>query len=318
MIATVTRPHSDEQFPIVASRFDADTHTTFQGNQETCTHVAGATWVSMQCPDGNKYSPRFVWFFRLPGTISADGFVSNLNRVGICLDSLCPYIVDPDWPFAVHDLDVPPSLEALLDAKARSIRGFETAMISDMWDWMRVICTRGPLLLNKVIAPGVEHEINGSGYDFTRGMEILDNGIVNATEFYPWSAFGPVITQAHYATKSPWPFTVLEGYKPPTPASFADGVLTCPFIAMVDPDWQKPRKWLRNVTAHFASDIGPDNVRINDGDISGMDALWKPRNPLVTTDDRLELPLLCVGDTLYRNVSVTGVTIQIVSATEDD
>lgn len=328
----VTRPHSDERFPRRITKRTASTHNTWQGREMSCVPCGCVTAIELMDPSGSNLSPMFVYYFMLPGDRQVERCIATINRVGTCLEALHPYMVDSidDYVpgvtelFAVRDLGKPPSLAALVDARDRGIKGFAVAQVTDQWAFMRSLCQGSSLILNKLIGGGAEHVICSPGYDGDDGMEVLDNGISNESEFYPWEALGRVVSQAWRFTESPFPFVVHPDYSPPTPAHFENGVLTCPFIQALPPYdptdpmwWMKPRLYYKNVVVHFDGELNETNTKVNDGDISGMDALWKPRGEGVW-DDRLELPIVDVGGTVLRNVSVTGVPIRLISFEKDE
>lgn len=311
---TFTRPHSDEVFPTEVNFRNPWTREEFQGGVNTClTFGVTSPLEAMAHAVGEnvQLSPRFLWYYRNRQSLSVESMVATLNSVSTCADHLCPYVVDPTYPYAVHDLDIAPDLAALLDAAKRNIK-IEIQRISDKYDCMRALAN-GQTLITVRVGGNLEHCECAIGYHQDKGLLIHGSG---STIFWePWSSLGLIITQVYAITKSPWAPRVHPDYRAPTPASFAEGVLTCPFIAQVDPDWMKPLRWFKNVKAHFSGEIAPGSLVYPDPNVTGYNALWKPRGPGIT-DDRLELPQVEVGGTLYKGVSVNGVAITIIAGEE--
>ena len=320
------RPYSDEIFPAEAGYEGERTQDIIQGSESSCTTmgVTNSTeslvhaWEEQQgipLADSLQLSPAFLWrLLKLQSSISAESAVSTLNRTGTCLEKLYPYTVEPDYPFRVTAFDKDPSNEAWLDAGSRSV-GLRIATVSGKFDMARAIATGSRLITTRVGGP-MEHIEAGIKYHQDAGIRIHGSG---GTRFWePWSSFEPggcmskvfAITHCNLA-----PFIVHPDYVPPTPASFADGVLTIPHLTLMSnlENWQDPIQYFKNVKVHFGSDIGPENVKWDDADMMHMDCRWKPASPVYGSPHTLSLFAVEVGGTVYKQVTVTGVVPTIVS-----
>jgi hypothetical protein len=245
-----------------------------------------------------QLSPRFLWVYSDKSRLSVESVIQTANRVGICRDELCPYIVADAYPYKVADLDEMPGLEALLDAQATGIK-VQSERIAGKDDVMRAICLGHSLVTVRVIGGSVEHCEACIGYDKDRGMKIHGSG--NNIYWEPWESLPLTITQIHKIT-GPWAPVPDPGYVEGDLPTFTDGVLTIPIVDVVMP-FPEPWQHFQNVRIAFDS-FG--EVMVGDRNITGVKPLW------ITYRKRLTLPTLVYGGKRYSNVSLTNPNVEVL------
>jgi len=322
------RPYSDELFPAQVSLRTQNTKATFQGGAITCTRVSLVNAAECLAENSGlpqytdaEFSARLLWYASDRSTLSVQSAVSTMRRCGgLAPEALCPYTVEPDYPYNPIGLLDPPSAEAWAAARASGI-DFDIERINDKFAIARALATGSPLIAVKQ-GGNMEHAFCISGYHQDAGMEILDSGSSNLAYWMPWTDLGLVITQVYRLVDSTIPMVTHPEYRAPTPASFKDGVLTIPYLTLLpvpDPaNWNVEPTHYRNVKVHFGSDIGPNNVTLNDRDVTHMDCRWKPASEAYGTPHTLSLFGVEVGGTVWRKVTVRGVLPSIVSYEKDE
>jgi len=317
------RPFSDEVFPTRFSLRTRNTRSPWQGNVITCTRVSLANFAECLAENSGlpqwvdaEFSARLLWYASDRSKLSVMSALETMKRCGgFAPESLCPYVVEPNFPWNPIGLLDAPSAAAWQAAKDSGI-DFDLERINDKWDIARALALGSPLVAVKQ-GGSIEHAFCISGYDEDFGMEVTDSGISNDPYFMPWTELGLVITQVYKAVNSTIPMVAHKDYRPPSPASFADGVLTIPYLTLLPvPDtanWQAEPSFYRNVKVHFGSDIGPDNLVLGDPDCTHMDCRWKPASEVYGTPHTLSLFAVEVGGTVHQRVTVKGVIPTIVS-----
>lgn len=321
------RPHSDEVFPAQVSLRTRNTRTTFQGGAITCTRVSLVNAAECLAENSGlpqytdaEFSARLLWYASDRSKLSVESAVATMKLCGgLAPESLCPYLVEPDYPYNPIGLLDAPSAQAWDAAKASGI-DFDIERISDKWAIARALSLGSPLIAVKQ-GGNLEHAFVISGCDEVEGMEITDSGASNLAYYMPWSDLGLVVTQVYRLVNSSIPMAVHPEYKAPTPASFADGVLTIPYLTLLpvpDPaNWQAEPQYFKNVVVHFGGDLTPETVTLDDADITHMDCRWKPASAVYGTPHTLSLFAVDVGGTVIRRVTVKGVIPEIVSYEKD-
>lgn len=275
----------------------------FQGALNSCTRFAitgPLEFMSDRAGEPVDFSVRFLWWFTDKAALSVDSAVATLNRVGVCIDALCPYRADTSPPYEVFDLDKPPSLAALLDAQARGIQ-IETERIAGRLEVMRALAQGWPVITVRTLPGGAEHAEYIRNYDEDLGVQIHGSGW--AIYWEPWESLeqGGSLTQLHRLTKAPWKPVPHRDYMEAEQPAFDQGVLTVPEIrAYVG--WPVPSLEYQNVRVLF-EDYG--EVKANDPNV-GREAVW------FSTTETLHLPVLMLGGVRYERVSVTKPKLKII------
>ena len=319
------RPHSDEQFPSQVSLRTRNTRTTFQGGAITCTRVSLVNAAECLAENSGlpeyadaEFSARLLWYASDRSKLSVQSAVDTMKRCGgLAPESLCPYIVEPAYPYNPIGLLDGPSIAAWDAAKASGI-DFDLERIAGKYDIARALALGSPLITVKQ-GGNMEHAFCISGYDENDGMEVTDSGFSNDPYFMPWSDLGPVITQVYKLVNSSIPMVAHPDYKPPTPARFADGVLTIPFLTLSPPSerWMDAPNYFKNVKVHFGADLTPENTTLDNPEVTHMDCRWKPASEAYGTPHLLSLFAVNVDGLIFRKVTVKGVVPTIVSYEKD-
>jgi hypothetical protein len=246
-----------------------------------------------------QLSPRFLWWCVDKAKLSVETIVSTINRVGICLDALCPYVASLDAPYAVKDIDVMPSSDAWMDAQRTAIK-MTVKRVHSKEDVMRALSTGYTLITIRVNPGGSEHCEAIIGYDKVKGMKIHGSG--GGIYWEPWESIPLVMTQLWQITYCPWAAVQHPDYIEGDLPTFENGVLTVPLLDVVMP---YPQDWMRfqNVKVEFA-DFGA--VKVNDQDITGTIARW------ASTRNALFLPVVIYNGQRYLNISLTNPSLKIL------
>lgn len=323
------RPHSDEVFPAHLSMRTANTRTTFQGGAITCTRVSLVNAAECLAENSGlpqwadaEFSARLLWYASDRSHLTVQSAVETMKRCGgLAPESMCPYVCEPNYPYTPIGLLDAPSAAAWDAAKASGIDfDIDETRLSDKYEIARALSLGSPLIAVKQ-GGDLEHAFCISGYDEDAGMEITDSGASNLAYYMPWSDLGLVITQVYKLVNSSIPMVTHPDYRAPTPASFADGVLTIPFLTLLpvpSPDsWQEPWQYFKNVKVHFGGDLTPETVTLDSEEVTHMDCRWKPASTTYGTPHTLSLFAVDVGGTVFRRVTVKGVVPEIVSYEKD-
>lgn len=317
------REFSDEVFPDDAGYEGDRTQDIFQGGENSCTCMGGTNSIESYVhayeeqqgtplADSLQLSPAFPWRIlkRLP-KISVESMISVLNTAGACQEKFYPYKVEPLYPYYVTTLNQDPSSEAWTDANSRIINA-RTQRIAGKWEMVRALAL-GYRLITCRVGGNLEHIEAGIRYNKDQGIRIHGSG--GARFWEPWSSFemGGNMSQVYSIECDLAPRIVHPDYRAPTPASFKDGVLTIPYLTLMPEYWQDPIQYFKNVKVHFGSDIGFDNVRWDNPDVTHMDCRWKPANSTYGTPHVLSLFAVELGGTVFKQVTVRGVVPSIVS-----
>ena len=319
------RPHSDEQFPSQVSLRTRNTKTTFQGGAITCTRVSLvnaaeclAEHSGLPQYEDAEFSARLLWYASDRSKLSVESAVATMKLCGgLAPESLCPYLVEPDYPYNPIGLLDAPSAQAWDAARASGI-DFDIERINGIYDIARALALGSPLIAVKQ-GGDIEHAFCISGYDDDGGLEILDSGHSNFAYFMPWADLGPVITQVYKLVNSSIPLVAHPEYKAATPARFADGVLTIPFLTLSPPSerWMDAPNYFKNVKVHFGADLTPENTTLDNPEVTHMDCRWKPASEAYGTPHLLSLFAVNVDGLIFRKVTVKGVVPTIVSYEKD-
>ncbi len=120
------RPHSDEVFPAQVSLRTRNTRTTGQGGVITCTRVSLVNAAECLAENSGlpeyadaEFSARLLWYASDRSKLSVQSAVDTMKRCGgLAPESLCPYIVEPAYPYNPIGLLDGPSIAAWDAAKA--------------------------------------------------------------------------------------------------------------------------------------------------------------------------------------------------------
>ena len=321
------RPHSDEVFPDRLSLRTKNTRTTFQGGVITCTRVSLvnaaeclAEHSGLPQYEDAEFSARLLWYASDRSKLSVESAVATMKLCGgLAPESLCPYLVEPDYPYNPIGLLDAPSAQAWDAARASGI-DFDIERINGIYDIARALALGSPLIAVKQ-GGNMEHAFCISGYDDDGGLEILDSGHSNFAYFMPWADLGPVITQVYKLVNSSIPLVAHPEYKAATLPTFADGVLTIPHLSILPvpgiANWRDPWEYFENVVVHFGSDLNAGNTAVDNPEVNHVDCRWKPASDTYGTPHVLSLFAVDVGGTVYKNVTVKGVVPTIVSYEKD-
>lgn len=110
-----------EIFPAEVSFRNPWTRLEIQGSVLSCTRfglTSALEAIAHHAGVNVQLSPRYLWYYRNPQSLSVQEVVGTVNRVGVCREELCPYEASLQPPYAVKDIDVPPSGAAFADAQA--------------------------------------------------------------------------------------------------------------------------------------------------------------------------------------------------------
>ena len=324
------RPFSDELFPAEAGYEGPRTQDVFQGGENSCTTMGVLNAVEslvhadeegrgVPVADCLQLSYAFLWrLLKKQSRINVETAVTALGQFGTCLERLYPYATEPNYPYRVTTLDQDPSALAWADAANRKIK-LDIETVSGKFEMARAIAT-GSRLITTRVGGNLEHIEAGIKYHQDRGIRIHGSGGRRFWE--PWESFEPGgVMSKVWAIRfcSIAPLHQHREYRAPTPASFADGVLTIPYLTLMPKpeNWQEPPQYFKNVRVHFGSDIGPDNVSWDDATVSHFDCRWKPASEAYGTPHLLSLFAVNVDGLIFRKVTVKGVIPTIVSYEKD-
>ena len=296
-----------EQFPAEVDYQTEWTRLENQGNVISCT-TFGVT-SALECilaRAGNpmQLSPKFLWYYMQPiNTLSVQTVADTLERVGTCLDSLHPYLVEPDYPFNVIGLLDPPSLEALEDAKTRLPKGIKPVLIASGKEGvMRALCQGSALTIIKILGGSLEHCTAIIGYN-AFGVKIHDSG--NNIYYQPWSDLDPGgnITQLYRwegLPLVPHP-DYIEGDIP----TLIGGVLSLP-KAMIYVGFPEPSIYFKNIHLRITS---TGQMTSGNDDVQDI-VFWHSRKLT------LYIPKLIVDSTILKNVKMVKPIGSVISVEE--
>jgi hypothetical protein len=291
-----------EQFPVEVDFQTEHTRMEFQGNALTCT-CFGVTsaWEAMLHRIGRleQLSPRFLWWLVRGKNPGVEVNAAAVEANGICLEELCPYIVDPNYPYAVIDLYATPSGEALADAKTRLPKGIKPKLITTGKEGvMRALAKGSAITIIKMLGGGLEHCAAIIGYN-SFGVKVHDSG--NNIYYQPWSdLLNGVITQLwcwEGLPLVPHP-DYIEGDIP----SLIDGVLSLP-KAMVYVGFPNPSIHFKNVVLQM---VTPGWLTQDNDDVQDI-VFWH------SAKMTLYIPKLLKDSVLMRNVKIVGPTATLIS-----
>jgi hypothetical protein len=276
-----------------------------QGFLLSCTRFALTSALeSLAAAAGEsiQLSVRFLWYYTDKTKLSIESAVETINTIGTCLDSLCPYVVNPEAPYNIIDIDTPPSLAALLDAQSRKF-DVQIEAIAGKTEIMRALAQGSRLMINSIPGQFAEHAEAAIGYDIDKGVHIQGSGNTNYWE--PWVSFSNgIVTKVWAITKSPWPLIPHPDYIPESAPEFDGTTLKIP-KGRVYKGWPTPSEHFINIKLRFSS-FG--TVKVNDPRVYGREVIY------FESAARLSLPVVFVNGVRYERVSLTGSVVEHVSA----
>lgn len=290
-----------EFLPPVVDYQTTQTRPEFQGGLLSCTAFGLTSALEVLAERAGKpqqLSPRFLWYYSDKAHLSVERIVATVNRVGVCRDELCPYIVESEYPYKVKDSDTPPELDALLDAADTRIR-VSIKRLGGKEEVMRSLAHGHSLITVRVIGGSVEHCEACIGYS-DKGMKIHGSG--STIYWEPWESLGLVLTQVYELSCENFPAVphpdYIEGDLPTF--DMATGELSLPVAIVFPIDWQEPSQRFEDVRLTLAS-FG--TVQIDDPDCAGYWPSWNSRRAI------LSIPTLIVEGKRYPRVTLTNPTL---------
>lgn len=289
-----------EQFPAEVDYQTEHTRMENQGNALSCTAFGGTSaWEAILHRQGKfwQLAARFIWYNMRGSNPSVESMARSLEYYGVCLDELCPYRTDADFPFSPIGLYDPPSDAAWQDAKTRLPKGVKPVYIAGKEQVMRWLARGSALTAIKVGGP-TEHCVAIIGYN-AFGVKVHDSG--NNIYWQPWSDLesGGVITQLYRwdgLPLLPHPDYV-EGDTP----TLIDGVLSLP-KAMVYVGYPEPSLHFKNVKLRMVT-----NGQITSGNEDVQDIVFWHSGRAT-----LYVPKLIVDSTILHNVKMVGPTATVI------
>ena len=295
-----------EQFPAEVDFQTEHTAMEFQGNALTCTTFGGTSAIEPMLHRLGKYwqlSKRFLWYNMRGQTASVESMAQSLELQGTCLEEYCPYLVDPNYPYAVIDLYAPPNSDAWHDAKTRLPKGIKPVRITTGKEGvMRSLAQGSAVTFIKMLGGGLEHCAAIIGYN-AFGVKVHDSG--NNIYYQPWTdlASGGNITQLYRWTGLPLvPHPdYIEGDTP----TLINGVLSLPKV-MVYVGYPNPSLNFKNVQFQI---VERGTITSGNEDVQDI-VFWH------STRETLYLPKLIDGSTILHNVKMIKPTATLISAEE--
>lgn len=293
------------------------TRQEFQGAVQSCTRFGSTSALEAMAHHAGvnvNLSTRYTWYYKGPQSASVQEAINTLNRVGTCREELCPYEASLQPPYAVKDIDVPPSAAAFDDAQhwLDSSPDVLIKRVNGKVECMRAMSKGSALITTRVNPSGTEHVEAAIGFDQDKGLLIHGSGY----EIYwePWESIGKgIITQTWAITQCPWPLIPHPDYVEGTLPTFKQGVLWLPELTVFYGYGDKPDVFM-DATVHFtAANTGV--LTPNDPDV-GSSAMWS------TKREWLGLPALMYFNPTtelwerWENVSLSKPSVDIVSFTK--
>lgn len=295
-----------EQFPFRVDYQTENTRPEWQGAPNSCTRFGGTS--ALECAADRagfpiQLSVRYLWYFTDKAHLSVQNFVDCINLFGTCRDDLCPYVANMDPPYDVKDIDVPPSFEAMEDARSRKFN-IKIERLAGQEECMRALAQGYPLIICRT-QPGGEHVEAVIGYDRVQGLKVHGSGW--AIYWEPWSSVSDgTITQIWRLYDTPWPAVPHPDYIEGDLPSLQDGILTLPRVN-VWRGWDfEPRSLnFKNVVFQMLE----CNPVADSPDVRGF-VFWH------STKFTLYIPKMLIDGLVAFNVTITNPVAELISAEE--
>lgn len=297
----------EEYLPFSVDYETANSTPKFQGNTNACTRFGLlAALKTMAERGGYVFDPsvRFIWYFSNKSLLSVESAVGTLNNTGVCNESLYPWVVQDSYPYAVLDLDVPPSLECFNQAgdidynvKVERIAGKEEVKRALAQGYCLIIC--------RIQGPSVEHVEACIGYDEIKGMKIYGSGM---TIYYePWSSLSNgIITQVWKLYNTPWSVAPHPNYIEGTVCSIENDILIIPKVR-VYAGWPTPSLFFKNIILKL---ISKGTLIENSLDVISENVWHSPNNSLM-------LPKVIIDGEVKYNVKLVNPIANVLQHEED-
>lgn len=290
-----------ESFPDVVDFQTERTRLEFQGNLLSCTAFGMTSALEAMADRAGQpvqLSPRYLWFYSDKRTLSVDSMVYTVNRVGICKDEFCPYVVSDTYPYEVANADEMPGFQAIIDAQWHPIK-VSVERIAGKEQIMRALATGHALITVRTLGASVEHCEAAIGYDKAQGLKIHGSG----SKIY-WQSWDTLdsITQVYALTCEKYPPVPHPDYVEGDIPTFNDGILNIPLLDLLMA-YPEPTQHFQNVRLAFDS-FG--EVAIGDPGYGGVMPMWS------STRNKLTLPSLIYEGKRFANVSLTKPAVKIL------
>ena len=301
-----------EVFPARVDFETANTRKEYQAYVPSCTAFGLTSALEVLADRAGapiQLSSRYVYWWETKngtGALSVDASVAAVNKMGVCADALCPYIIDRNYPLGVKDIDTAPDFAAIADAQTRGIKNIKTREIYGREEAMRALCNGSPLITVRTLPGGGDHCECCIGYDDALGLKILGSG--NEIYWESWASLSKIIiTQLHMIVSAPWPLVPHPDYDMGAIPTWNGERLHIPLVDITQP---YPTKWMR----FGAVDVAFENL----GDVSKDDGITFNRPRWQSDQKCLFLPVVDVGGTLVKNIKLANPMMRILAAQQED